>query len=236
MWIYGKHAVKAVLKNPNRMISRLVILESRKDSFDANGSPRPEVVDRNFFDGVFGKDATHQGCAVLVNRLPRLFLEDLISDEADDRPLIMLDRVGDPQNVGSILRAAAVFGARAVVVAEDNSPDLTPTVMKAASGAAESVPTVRVVNLVHAVNDLKKKGFWCVGLDEKAPLKICETSLSGKILLVIGGEGEGLRRLTRESCDFLVRLPYSGNFGTLNAAQAATVSLYELMRQKEQNK
>jgi 23S rRNA (guanosine2251-2'-O)-methyltransferase len=232
MWIYGKHAVKAALRNPKRSILRLIVLESSRDFFDKCATIKPEIVDRHLFGAIFGKDAIHQGCAVQVKKLQDYSIEELTSDESDDRPFVFLDQVSDPQNIGSILRASAVFGARAVVVTENNSPELTPAISKAASGAMESIPLIRVINLVHTINNLKKKGFWCIGLDERSDEKIYEMSLNGKFILVVGSEGEGLRRLTRESCDFLIQLPCMGEFSTLNAAQAATVSLYEMLRQK----
>ncbi|MDR0753315.1 MAG: 23S rRNA (guanosine(2251)-2'-O)-methyltransferase RlmB [Holosporaceae bacterium] len=235
MWIYGRHAVKAALENPRRVIRRLVTLNSCWDFLRECGglSVAPEIVDDVFFNSIFGKNAVHQGCAVYVKKLREYSIEELANDELDQRPLVFLDRVSDPQNIGSILRASAVFGARAVVMTENHSPELTPAAIKTASGAAEFVPLIRVVNLVQTINFLKKHGFWCIGLDEKANQKIYETSMSGKFILVIGNEGDGMRRLTRESCDFLLKLPCSGNFSTLNAAQAATISLYEIQRQKE---
>lgn len=231
MWICGKQAVKAALQNPKREILRLIVLESCKDF--QNEKIKAEIVDKNFFNSIFGRDAVHQGCAVFVKKFRELFIEDLLKDESDERPFVFLDQVSDPQNVGSILRAAAVFGARAVVTTENNSPELTPSVVKAASGAVEFVPLIRVVNLVRALNDLKERGFWRVGLDERADKTLAETPLNGKFAFVVGSEGGGMRRLTRESCDFLVKLPCSDNFSTLNAAQAATVALYEILRQKK---
>jgi 23S rRNA (guanosine2251-2'-O)-methyltransferase len=231
MWIYGKRAVNAALQNPKRNILRLIVLESCKDF--QNEKIRPEIADRNLFNSIFGKDAIHQGCAVFVKKLQDYSIEELIADESDTRPFVFLDQLSDPQNVGSILRASAVFGARAVVATENNSPKLTPAVIKAASGAVEFVPLIRVANLVRAMNDLKKHGFWRIGLDERADKKIDEIPLEGKFIFVVGSEGEGMRRLTRESCDFLARLPCSKKFSTLNAAQAATVALYEILKQRE---
>ncbi|MDR3155552.1 MAG: 23S rRNA (guanosine(2251)-2'-O)-methyltransferase RlmB [Holosporaceae bacterium] len=235
-WIYGKHAVKAAILNKERKILRLILLESCKDFLEEYGSVheslQAELVDKNYFAAKFGKDATHQGCAVLVKDLHfHLCLEDLLTDESDNRPFMFLDQITDPQNLGSILRASAVFGARAVVVPEHNSPEFSPAIWKAASGAAEYVPIIRVINFVHAINDLKKHGFWCVGLDEKSSKTMSEMDLERKLIVVIGSEGTGMRRLTRESCDFLVKLPGIGSFTTLNAAQAATISLYEIRRQ-----
>ncbi|MDR2781936.1 MAG: 23S rRNA (guanosine(2251)-2'-O)-methyltransferase RlmB [Holosporaceae bacterium] len=231
VWIYGKHATLAALRNPNRKVLRFVTLESCKDFCGECKSPTQEIVDKNFFNAIFGKEAIHQGCAVLVKKLREYFVEDLIEDESDMRPFVFLDHMSDPQNIGSVLRASAVFGARAVVVTENNSPTLTPAIIKAASGAVECVPFIRVINLVHTINNLKKRGFWCLGLDEKSDKKISEMTLDRKLIIVIGSEGEGMRRLTREACDFLVHLHSFGNFSTLNAAQAATVALYEVLRQ-----
>lgn len=234
MWLYGKHAVKAALQNPQREVLRFVISENNIDFAEEcrTRGVKTEIADKNFFAATFGKDATHQGCAVQVRKLPEVFIEDIIEDESDTRPIVFLDKVTDPQNVGSIMRAAAVFGARAIVVAEDNSPELTASAAKTASGAVEIIPIIRVTNLVHTIKDLKKKGFWCIGLDERGDKTINEVSLDGKFIFVIGSEGSGMRRLTRETCDFLVQLPCYDKFSTLNAAQAATVALYEILRQQ----
>ena len=232
-WIYGKHAVKAALQNKKRKIFRFVMLESVADYFKDIKNIKPEIVNAEFFQAKFGKNATHQGCAVQVGKLSEIFIEDLLEDENDLRPFVFLDQVTDPQNVGSIMRAGAVFGARAVVVPENSSPELSPAIIKAASGAAEIVPLIRVTNLVQTINKLKKEGFWCVGLDERGEKTLSRTDLKGKIIIVIGSEGDGMRRLTKESCDFLVQLPFADNFSTLNAAQAATVSLYEVLRQQQ---
>jgi 23S rRNA (guanosine2251-2'-O)-methyltransferase len=242
-WIYGKHAVRAALLNEKREVLRLVLSVGNRDLLrdlarECGGLrrlPLAEIVDKNYFSATFGRDATHQGCAVLVRELPFCSPEDLIKDPSDNRPFVFLDQVVDPQNVGGILRAAAVFGARAVVVPDHGSPALGPTIWKVASGAVEVVPLIRVTNLFHSVNDLKKHGFWSVGLDERADRKIDEISLDGKFILIIGGEGSGMRRLTKESCDFMVKLPSSGSLATLNAAQAATVALYEVKRQTDKS-
>ena len=228
VWIYGKHAVRAAVLNKNRQIFKVVVLPQNRD-FLSDLSVKIEVVDKNYFSSLFGKDTIHQGCAAQVLPLDEIFLEDLPDD---DRPIVFLDQVTDPQNIGSILRASAVFGAKAVVLPEMNSPEVTAVIAKVASGALESVPLIKVKNLVQSIKMLKKSGYWCVGLDERGDKTIGEMDLSGKFVLIIGSEGQGMRRLTRENCDFLVQLPSSGDFTTLNAAQAATVSLYEILRQK----
>lgn len=244
MWIYGKHATKSALLNPKREILRFILLESNMNflqeisktpKINAN-RPSPEFVDKNCFHALFGKEATHQGCAVLVRKQPEISLEELLQDENDNRPFVFLDQVTDPQNIGSILRAAAVFGARAVVITEDHSPEITPAIAKAASGALEFIPLIRVINLVQSINILKKHGFWSIGLDERAEKRLDETDLNGKFVFVIGNEGTGMRRLSKEACDFVLHLPEASTFTTLNAAQAATVTLYESSKQRMKGK
>lgn len=231
-WLYGKHEVKAAVLNLRRKIVRLVLLPQCEDFLEELGkiSIAPEIVDKNFFISHFGAESIHQGCAVLAEELPEVFLEDLIDE--DERPFVFLDQVTDPQNIGSILRASAVFGAKAVVLPENNSPSFNATIAKTSSGAAEIVPLIKVKNLVQSMKMLKERGYWCLGLDERPDKSIYKVDLRGKFVLVIGSEGKGMRRLTRENCDFLVNLPSFGAFTTLNAAQAATVALYELLRQK----
>ena len=228
VWIYGKHAVRAAVLNENRQVFKIIVLPQNRD-FLSDLSVKIEVVDKNYFSSLFGKDAIHQGCAALILPLNEVFLEDLPDD---NRPIVFLDQVTDPQNIGSILRASAVFGAKAVVLPEANSPEVTAVIAKVASGALESVPLIKVKNLVQSIKMLKKWGYWCIGLDERGDKTIGEMDLSGKFVLIIGSEGSGMRRLTRENCDFLIQLPSISDFTTLNAAQAATVSLYEILRQK----
>ena len=119
-----------------------------------------------------------------------------------------------------------------MVLPEMNAPEVTAVIAKVASGALETVPLIKVKNLVQSIKMLKKSGYWCLGLDERGDKKIGEMDLADKFVLIIGSEGQGMRRLTRENCDFLVQLPSVGSFSTLNAAQAATVSLYEILRQR----
>jgi 23S rRNA (guanosine2251-2'-O)-methyltransferase len=143
--------------------------------------------------------------------------------------VLVLDQVSDPHNVGAILRSAAAFGALAVIVPEHGAPPLTATLAKAASGALDRVPVVRVTNLTQALERLKQAGYWSCGLDESGPAPLASLDLGLRVVLVLGSEGGGLRRRLREHCDFLARLPTSPAQPSLNVSNAAAVALYELV-------
>jgi 23S rRNA (guanosine2251-2'-O)-methyltransferase len=233
-WLYGSHAVAAALANPDRTIRRLI---ATRDAAQALTATRPslavEPVERAEIDRVLSAGSVHQGLAALVEPLPALSIED-ICRAASLRPtalVVVLDQVTDPHNVGAILRSAAAFGADAVVVPDRHAPEETGALAKAASGALERMPLVRVTNIVRALDDMKQAGFWVAGLAADAPKTLADAKLSGRIVLVLGAEGEGLRRLTREHCDHLVRLPMKGEMESLNVSNAAAVALYELARE-----
>jgi 23S rRNA (guanosine2251-2'-O)-methyltransferase len=185
--------------------------------------------DRATLDELLGPGAVHQGLALRAGPLPELTADDLVarSTDQDDAVVLVLDQVTDPHNVGAILRSAAAFGALAVMVQDRHSPEQTGVLAKSASGTLEKVPLVRVPNLVRALETLKKGGFWIAGLAADGPTTIAGAKLSGKIALCLGSEGEGLRRLTREACDHLLRLPMvPGAVESLNVSNAAAVALY----------
>jgi 23S rRNA (guanosine2251-2'-O)-methyltransferase len=235
-WIYGNHAVLAAIDNPQRRIRRLLQAGPDAEKAALGGSDRPlprwETVDRSVLDRVAGRESVHQGIAAQVDPLPEAEVED-IAALAADRPeakIVILDQVTDPHNVGAILRSAAAFGALAVVLTERNAAPESGVLAKAASGALELVPLVRVINLARAMEQLKAAGFWCVGLAAEAERTLAEARLSGRVALCLGAEGAGLRRLTRTHCDLLVKLPTSGPIGHLNVSNAAAVALYELTR------
>jgi 23S rRNA (guanosine2251-2'-O)-methyltransferase len=176
----------------------------------------------------------HQGIAAQLDALEEPDIEDIVraTEGLESARVVVLDQVTDPHNVGAIIRSAAAFGTAAVVMPERNSPPSTGTLAKAASGAIEHVPLVRVVNLARALDRLKQAGFWCVGLDAGATTALHAADLSGKVAVVLGAEGEGLRRLTREHCDLMVRIPISRGMESLNVSNAAAIALYELARPK----
>lgn len=232
-WLFGTHAVAAALTNPRRVFQRLLVTEGEHPAVlaahEAGATLRvePEIVQRAKLDELLGDEAVHQGVAALVKLLPNLSLEDALERPG---PVLVLDQVTDPRNVGAILRSAAAFGAACLVVQDRNAPEETAVLAKAASGALETVPMVREVNLSRAIEALQKAGCWTVGLDAGGGLLDGPSFENRRVALVLGAEGKGLRRLTRESCDEIAGLYMPGEMESLNVSVAAAVGLYELAR------
>ena len=236
VWLYGRHAVQAALANPARRCRRLLLgtAASRPDDTASTAwSPPaglvPEPTSRDAIEALLPPDAVHQGAALLVDPLPRPDLTETCSP-ANRGPVVVLDQVTDPRNVGAVLRSAMAFGARAVLLQRRHAPAESGTLAKAASGALERVPLLRETNLARALDSLKEIGYWCVGLDASAEQTLAALELARPTALVLGAEGAGLRRLTAERCDQLARLPIDERMGSLNVAAAAAVALYEFAR------
>lgn len=238
VWIYGRHPVAAALANPARRFHRLLLTREAAaglgDSLPS-GARRPEIVGAQEITALLPDGAVHQGIAALAEPLPAVALGDVLGRLADAPKacLLILDQVTDPRNTGAILRSAAALGAAAVIVPDRRSPPETAVLAKAASGALEAVDLVRVTNIARAMETLKGAGFWCIGLDAAAPTALRETDLTGRIALVLGSEGRGLRRLVAKGCDALAALPMSGPMESLNVSAAAAIALYEAARQRE---
>lgn len=234
VWLYGSHACLAALGNPERSFRRLLLTrearEALQDQLPAN--PQPEIVDRLRLESLLPPGAVHQGIALLVDPLDDGGIEGLREELAEGRDIVLLlDHVTDPRNIGAILRSAAAFGARAVVVTDRHAPEATGALAKAASGALEIVPLIRVTNLARALDQLAEYGYWRVGLEMESDKTLAEAVRDiRRTALVLGAEDEGLRRLTREKCDFLAKLPMSGAIESLNVSAAAAVALYECVR------
>jgi len=239
--IWGLHAARAAWLNPKRRCFRLWLTESGQKTFEASIAeaheallkrPDLKLVDRNELERLTPPGSVHQGILLEVAPLHEPPLHEIIGGDNPPDILLMLDQVTDPHNVGAILRSAAAFGAGAVIMTERNAPIMTGVQAKSASGATEHVALIHVVNLARALDDLQKAGYWCVGLAEEGEKQLSELDLSGRTVLVLGAEGEGLRHLTRQKCDELARLPTGGPIGSLNVSNAGAVALYEVRRQK----
>ncbi len=226
--IFGVHAVEAALRNPRRAIRRLYLTDNAErrlhPALAARQIPHERVLPRDL-DRRLGADTVHQGALAEAEPLPEPTLEELATGAAG-RPLLVLDHVTDPHNVGAILRSAAVFGAAGLVMTRRHSPPLDGVLAKSASGALEHVPVGLVQNLARAAADLKELGFTLIGLDSGAAERLEEADLPVPLALILGAEGKGLRRLTQESCDRLVRIATESAFASLNVSNAAAVALH----------
>ncbi len=242
-WIYGVHAALAAIANPARDCRRIVLAETAKQELETRvaeahkalpGRPSVERMERTNMGGLLPPSAVHQGLAVLAQPLGATAIEDIVRECADksEAAVVILDQATDPRNIGAVMRSAAALGASAVIVQDRNAPAITGALCKAASGAVEKVPFVRVVNLARAIGMLKDGGFWAAGLDPVAGRTLAEADLSGRVALVLGAEGRGLRRLTRDTCDELVKIPLARGTDSLNLSNAAAVALYELARRR----
>ena len=208
VWLYGRHPVLAALANPERRIERLIATKDMAERHaEAFAGKSVQVLPREEMAQRLPAGAVHQGLAALVAPLEDAMLEDVLARCGDNALVLALDQVTDPHNVGAILRSAAAFGAAGLVVTERHAPADTGVLAKAASGGLEIVPLVRAVNLARALEQLKDAGFWLYGLDERGDAAIGTLDLKGRVCIVLGAEGEGLRRLTAEKCDRLVTIP-----------------------------
>lgn len=234
-WLYGTHAVTAALANRARHITRLLATAPAAEQLTASGLAQrlpPEIVDRDVIDGLLPPGAVHQGLALLAVPLPDRHVTDLsVHADANGRTVaVALDQVTDPQNIGAVLRTAAAFGAAGVIVTDRNAPEATGAMAKAGSGALESVPLIRPTNLVRGLEELKQSGFWTIGLDAAGGEPIDRIDFPERSVLVLGAEGSGLRRLTRENCDMIAVIPMTGAMESLNVSASAAVALYEWAR------
>ena len=236
IWLYGLHPVRAALGNDVRRIRRLMVRPPLDDAIAALARRRqvvPETVERLTLESMLPPAAVHQGVALLVDPLPPAEIEPLCESPAQNAVVVVLDQVTDPHNVGAIMRSAAALGAAAVVVQSRHAPPAHGALAKSASGALELIPLVAVTNLSRAIGQLADAGFRVFGLDSTAQTRLDQADLSGPVALVLGSEGKGMRRLTQERCDLLVRLPTGKRLSDLNVSNAAAICLYELARRRE---
>lgn len=231
--IYGRHAVISALKNPKRKIQKLLITAENRMEIDKLGLKMTySVIDKKDFAKILPEDAVHQGFALYCQRLESCDITDLtaLAENKEKCHILILDQVTDPQNIGAIIRSCAAFETLGLVVQDKNSPLESGAMDKAAAGTMEFVPVARVTNLSRAIETLKNSGFWVMGMDGYADTTIDKINKSGKIAIVMGSEGKGMRRLVQENCDSSVKLPISPNVESLNVSTAAAIALYELSK------
>jgi 23S rRNA (guanosine2251-2'-O)-methyltransferase len=236
--VFGFHAILSRLRADPRSVVELFLDEARGDarirdlaSTAERAGVKVHRVPAKRLDGFYG-GGRHQGVVARVEMKRAADTLDEVLEGIDNPLLLVLDGVTDPHNLGACLRVANAAGAHAVVAPKDRAAGITPAVSKVASGAAESTPYVMVTNLARALSDLKERNIWIVGADERAEGTLYEANLPEPIAWVLGAEGEGMRRLTRESCDLLVRIPMAGDVASLNVSVSAGVCLFESVRRR----
>lgn len=211
--VYRAYIVRQKSKIIDKIISKL---KDREVEID--------FVDKGFFDKI---DINHQGVMVEVESFSYKDLEDLESYKR----LIVLDQIEDPHNLGAIIRSAEALGFDGVIIPERRSAQVTSTVYKTSAGAINNIDIIRVKNLNRAIDEIKESGFWVYGLAGEASAPIAGENLTGKVCLVVGNEGKGISRLTREKCDVLINIPMKGQVNSLNASVASAIAMYEVLRQ-----
>ena len=223
--LYGWHSVKAAIENPARKLHRLLATENAARRLAEDGIQLPtnlELVRPETIVARLGPEAVHQGLLAEADPLPSLDI-----DELDPNPVVLvLDQITDPHNVGAILRSAAAFGVSAVVTTARHSPEATGVLAKAASGALEYVPIITVPNLARALEVLKRRNVFVVGLDSSGDADMAQAGLRAPLALVLGAEGKGLRQLTRTTCDIVARLDLPGKLKSLNVSNAAALAMH----------
>jgi 23S rRNA (guanosine2251-2'-O)-methyltransferase len=242
LMLYGVHPVSAAWVNPERQCRHLYgtqpalaalqpVLDKAKDM--GLKRPGPVVAERDAIERMLPPGAVHQGLALDSEPLPEVGLEDvLIAAGGGPAALVLLDQVTDPHNVGAILRSAAALGAKGVIVQSRHAPEITGVLAKSASGAVDVVPLIHETNLSRAIERLRDEGFYVAGLDEAGAVSLADAAFGERVVLALGAEGEGLRRLVAEHCTELVSLPTQPPIGSLNVSNAAAIGLYEIARRR----
>lgn len=240
-YVWGRYPVLEALRS-RRRVHRILIAQGPRDTGMSQlldqarriGVPVEPTPKRRLDD--LSKNSNHQGVVALVAPREYADLEDILQRAkalGEDPLLLVLDAIQDVHNLGSLIRTAEVVGAHGVILPEHRAAGLTPVVDKTSAGAVEFLPVAQVTNITRTLEDLKKRGIWCIGLEGSAKTRFDQANLKGPIALVVGNEGKGISRLVREHCDLLINLPMRGHVGSLNAAIAGSVTLYEIWRQRQ---
>jgi len=236
--IYGMHAVRAALLNNKRVNYELHITENNHDFIKNHKSAikKITILDHKEFKKLYGGEKSTQGIVLKTKDFERPSLQQFVKNEnVNDKSLLLaLDQITDPQNIGSIMRSCALFNCKGIIVSKNNAPDLTPSLYKAASGAAEIVNYFRVTNLKRSISELKKYGYWTYGFDSSEDSNSSTINFTKKSLLVFGSEGKGMRDLVKKECDEIIKLKMQQNkhyqIDSLNVSNAATIALYEFFK------
>lgn len=231
VFLYGTHAALAAIKNPMRKIRRVVVTKNAQKELSKHLAQLKQlsVVENQRLESLLPPNSVHQGIVVECEGLQQPELHEWLA-EGKAQTILMLDQITDPHNVGAILRSAAAFNVGAIITTDRHAPKESGVMAKSASGGLEVVPMISVNNLVSAIKEIKEAGYWIYGLDGHSKDVLTDMKIDAKTCLVLGSEGSGMRRLTSEHCDFLVKLPMSGNMESLNVSNAAAVALYDIFR------
>jgi 23S rRNA (guanosine2251-2'-O)-methyltransferase len=239
--IYGIHPVLETVRAGKRRVEAIFLARSAPTTTDLvaqvenSGIPITRASTNEIFS--LSGSSHHQGIVARVGPFPYVDLDDFLSSsEAIHGPLLILDQIQDPANLGNIIRSAECLGVPAVIVPKDRSVGITPAVEKAASGASAHIPIIRVVNLVRVIDELKAANFWIYGTHQQGRRSLYSFVFSGKIAVVLGSEGKGMRRLVREKCDDVISIPIVGQTESLNVSQTASIILSEILRQRMERK
>ncbi|MGC3980464.1 MAG: 23S rRNA (guanosine(2251)-2'-O)-methyltransferase RlmB [Steroidobacteraceae bacterium] len=240
-WVFGLHAVRTLLQRHASKVGQMLVVKGREDArmSEVLKLAREHQIKVEFRSSQeldqLANGERHQGVVVKLQKIDNLgegALDELL-DQAGAAPFVLvLDGVTDPHNLGACLRTADAAGVHAVIVPRDRAAGLSPVVRKVAAGAAETVPLIQVTNLARTLRWLKERGLWIIGTDDQAPTGLHAAKLTGGLAVVMGAEGDGMRRLTREHCDLLVNIPMQGVVESLNVSVATGVMLYEAVRQR----
>ena len=235
MLIYGKHPVVAALSNPKRKCKTIYVTESIWRELSKKFPDLDIKVcfrEKRHLDDMLPMGSNHQNVVLEVAPLKANAIEDIleITAQKETSCLVILDQVTDPHNIGAIMRSAAAFAADAIILPDNNCPKENNTIIKCAAGATETLPMVQVTNLANCIRLLKKAGYWIIGLDGQGDQVLQSSIFSEKVAIILGSEDTGMRKLTRENCDYLVKIAISSNLESLNVSNAATIALYEFSR------
>lgn len=233
---WGRHAIEAALANPKRHIKKISGTREAVSSLNLPADIPLIYCDVADLGRMIPRDAPHQGLVADLDPLPDIWLGDLLDEAAPEgRPLVVLDQLTDPHNVGAIMRSAAAFDAAAIITQDRHAPPESGTIAKSASGALEIIPWIRVVNLSRALDEIADAGYWRIGLDGEGEQFLSDAMGDGKLALVMGAEGEGLRQNVAAHCDAITRLPMSDKMESLNVSNAAAIALYAEYTRKQES-